>query len=244
MDNDSMEQFVASAEAAKRAEEKAAGPVSFGDVINALGETSPSETNAAKIRTILGRGSNATIQKHLETIRERRIIAASKSDDGVSQTPIAPRDCIDALWSLAWHSASSKSLARLDAVTQERDGLKDRTQSQSADLLDLAVQLDDAEAKLAEQSVVIDGHAKVIAEVQSAAKSEIDAATQSAQAQALVLAEARAETASLKIASENASQVAARDIQILRLEHQGIVDRLTDQIGELKALRISQTTQN
>ena len=45
------------------------GNVTIDDVRAALAGTDPNQTNAGAIRAILGRGSNKTIQTHLEKIR-------------------------------------------------------------------------------------------------------------------------------------------------------------------------------
>lgn len=118
------------------------GAVTIDDVRIALGDTDPASTNANAIRTIIGRGSFATIQRHLEALRAESVAAVSNEQ---VQTPKAPSDLISQIWSLAWSAAESSvnkqlsnALSQIDALQNELDALKEDRDS-------LLVVADDAE---------------------------------------------------------------------------------------------------
>lgn len=211
------------------AQEQKVGPVTLDDVRQALGEVSAFETNANKLREIIGRGSFATIQKHLEAIRTECIAAAQPPTS--PDVPQPPADLMASLWTAAYAAAQVKTLARLEKLSAERDDLQAQAQAQAADLVALTAQLDtlDAQAQT---------HASLLAAAEAVAKADADAARETMEAQASALLTTQSELAKVKAEGDHAAALAARDAQIERQTLQNTIDRLTDQISELKALRI------
>lgn len=211
-------------------ETTATGPITYDDVATALGQCDPFQTNAGKLRDVIGRGSNVTIQKHLDTIRNKRIAEAQPGD--AAETPKAPQDVVDSLWTAAWSAAQTKTLARLEALTAERDGLNVITKAQAADLVELSTRLDSAESAAALAAADL---AKVQAEAEAATREH------AAKVQELetFLRAAADEVGRVEYQAKQAAEIAIRDAQIERQAMQATIDRLTDQLGELKALRIA-----
>jgi hypothetical protein len=216
------------------------GPITLDDVRQALGETSALDTNASKIRTIIGRGSFATIQKHLDTLRAQRVAAAQPAAE--QSIPKAPQDAVEMLWAAAWGAAQTKTLARLEALSAERDGLQATTAAQAADVSALTEQLDTLEAQ-AEALASAQTKADAIASELAAA-----AAVKSA-GHAQELAFAQAETTHVKEAAAHAAELAQRDTLLAQREteiklqaHQSTIDRMTEQLADLKALHIVAAT--
>ena len=98
------------------------GQITFADVVTALGDSDPFKINSGEVRRRLGRGSNSTVQKHLNAIREQ--VAASRQAEAGHDVPEPPVDLTSFIWSAAWRAAQSHLLARLAHVTDERDALQ------------------------------------------------------------------------------------------------------------------------
>ena len=97
------------------------GPISLADVRQALADTDPSGTNAGALRKIMGRGSYATIQKHLDAIRQERAPVVPVAP---GTTPAPPADAVAAIWGAAYAAAQVLTLGRLEIVTAERDAAR------------------------------------------------------------------------------------------------------------------------
>lgn len=210
------------------------GPVTLDDVKQALGDTAPADTNANKLRAIIGRGSFATIQKHLETLRAQRIAAAQPAAE--QSIPKPPQEAVEMLWAAAWGAAQTKTLARLESLSGERDGLLAQSQAQAADIASLAEQLDTLEGSFQSQ-------AAALAAAQQSAMAEVEAAKNALQGKADELAAVQAALAKAISDAAHAAELAARDAVIARQNMQSVIDRLTDQLSESKALHIAQATQ-
>ncbi|MBU2781159.1 hypothetical protein HAP98_12910 [Acidithiobacillus caldus] len=141
-----------------------AGPITQQDVAAAADQLGgPANTNAAKIREILGRGSLATIQRHLQALRDAQ--RAPELPEAVQTIPTPPEAVSEAsrgIWAAAWAMAEQRhaeSLAHaLDAVRRLSDDLA----SARADIEALAVAVEQAEerataaenrARMAEQAL-------------------------------------------------------------------------------------------
>lgn len=203
-----------------------AGNITFDDVRVALGETNVMETNSAKIRNIIGRGSYATIQKHLNTLRDQRVAASQPSTE--QSVPKAPQDAVEMLWAAAWGAAQTKTLARLESLSAERDGLLSITAAQAADVSALTEQLDTIEAQTL-------GTATAQATAQATA-------VEHALAQAHALEQTQAELARVTEAAAHAAELSALTAQVERQALQSTIDRMHEQLGELKALHIVAAT--
>ena len=195
-----------------------------------MGNVSPFNTNAGKVRDKIDRGSNGTVQKHLVFLRNQLIAAAQPQAE--QSVPKPPQDAVEMLWAAAWGAAQTKTLARLESLSAERDGLQATTAAQTADLYALIEQLDTLTSQ-------VQVHAAALEQAHSAAVEKTAAASTQAAAQTQALAAVQAELAHVTEASEHAAELAIRDAQIQRQSLQSIIDRQSDQLGELKALRIT-----
>lgn len=212
----------------------ATGPVTIDDVRQALGDTPPGDTNANKLRAIIGRGSFATIQKFLEMLRAERIAAAQPAaEQGV---PKAPDDAVAMLWAAAWGAAQTKTLTRLEALSAERDGLITQTQAQTADIAALAEQLDTLEGSFQSQAAALTA-------AQQSAIAEVESAKDALQVQADLLATTKAELEKTRTEAQHAAALAVRDAEIERQTMQRTVERLTEQLSESKAMHMAYAMQ-
>jgi len=86
-------------------EQPTAGPVTLEDVREALGNTSPHQTNSATIRQRLGRGSLSTIQRHLAALRQQSAEQGHGATHGEIVAPEAPDGLLRGLWESAYAAA-------------------------------------------------------------------------------------------------------------------------------------------
>lgn len=205
--------------------ENAAGPVTFEDVVHALGDTDPSGTNASKLRAVIGRGSFGTIQKHLDMIRAQR---AKASQPAEVKTPDAPPELL-AMWGAAVSVASAQVRTRLDSVVQERDSLAQALASARGDVEALASEL---EGSTARADAAGEDMTKQLAQLHEQAAQHTQALEAQEQATAALEAKLRAEVAE----ASKQLQVGELQAQIGAQALQTTIDRLTDQVGELKSL--------
>ncbi len=123
-----------------------AGPLTAEDVRVAVEQLGgPNHTNAAKIREVLGRGSLATIQKHLQALRDaEKGPELSEAQASVPMVPEAVTEALRGLWAVAWAMAEQRhaeSLAHaLDAVQRLSDDLA----AAQADIESLTAEVDQA----------------------------------------------------------------------------------------------------
>ena len=213
------------------------GPISIDDVRSVIGETSPFETNASKVRELLKRGSFATIQKHLETLRTQRNAASQPTEN-----PLAPkipadlsesiRITAEAMWLTAFNTAQAKTLSRLDALSAERDALFANSKAQAEDLAALSAQLDQLDTQA-------QGHAQELSNAKDAAKSDALAAQERITEHAQSLAAALGMAAKIRGDAAHAAELAQRDAQIERQTYQQTIERLTQLLSESKALHMA-----
>ena len=236
----------------------ATGPVIFDDVVQALGDSDPAGTNASKLRAVIGRGSFATIQKHLDTIRAQRDQALQSAEVKI---PDAPPELLS-MWGAAVAVAVAQVRTRLDGVVQERDSLAQALASARSDVEALSSELESvtaqADATSSELAAQSSAHAQALhAQEQSATALETELTARVDEAVKLVqVNELQAESNARaieairlievsKLQAELAGQVAeaTQRVQISELQAklsaqalQTTIDRLTDQVGELKSL--------
>lgn len=202
------------------------GRITLDDVRAALGDVDPRQTNASKVRDTLGRGSFATIQRHLETIRAELVQPVATVSHAV---PSPPTETLQALWHAAYSAAQVSTLARLDAVTAERDGLHAQVSTITTDR-DAAVQaLDSTIDALETAQAALRDTCAALADERDAAIEARDAAIRK---QGDLCAAIDAERA------KNASQadLAARDAEIARQAMQATLDNLVAQVSQRDAL--------
>jgi len=207
----------------------AATRITIEDVRAALADGDPHQTNAARIRATLGRGSMETIQRHLTTLRQQATAAAAATA-GADEVPSAP-DALGALWLAAWSAARAQVLGRLDKISAERDAAAGAAEALTADLAALAAELDTAAA--AEQV------ARLTAEqAQRDLVEALGLAESAAAAHAAALAAAQAETAAARAETDAVRRDAAQAAALADAGRAAIsaeIARLTDQVAELKA---------
>ena len=204
------------------------GPITIDDVRQALADfrLNPSSTNAGAIRKIIGRGSYATVQKHLDTIRAE---LAPVVPVAPGATPAAPADAVAAIWGAAWAQAQALTLGRLEAVTAERDALAALSKTQAADLTALANEVDAGastlEAALTERQYLED---KLLVLVKSTGEA--------LQGHKGEIARLMAELERVQTAAEAAAALAERDGQIAAASMQAALDAQIQKYIDLKSV--------
>lgn len=208
------------------------GPVTLAEVRAAVGDKDPNATNAGALRKIMwDRGSYATIQKHLDTIRRERAPAAPVAPGAA---PAAPKDVVDALWTAAWSAAQAVTYGRTETLSAQRDAALTLSQTQALDIAALTGDVDAlTEKMIAVQSDAAAQTAKVGADL-AAAVQAADDAKQALDKMTVAKAHAESDAA-------HAAALATRDAQIAAQTMQATMDRLNDQISDLKSLLIVRT---
>lgn len=200
------------------------GPITLNDVRKALANIDPNTTNSGALRNIIGRGSLTTIQNHLDAIRAERATLPTP----VTESPQAPDELVQSIWAMAIATASAQTLSRLTYVIEERDALVLKSNQLANDLaaaFATADTLNEALTTALQSSVAASQEA-------AAAVLALDQQTASA---AKLLEEVRVKADKDAAELTNALALATRDAQIERHVLQTTIDRLTDQIGELKS---------
>ena len=194
--------------------------VTLEDVRAAL-DGDPRQTNASVVRQRLGRGSFATIQKHLVRLREEA--AGGDKPGGVNPQaapPPVPEEVLNgfrAAWSAAFVTAERHFSQRVARLETERDALSVELTTARADLEAAAAAVEAAEEerqRAEEARAEAEAAARRAEEVRAAAEAEAAAARQQ-----LAVVEARAE----------------RDQAVLRAE----LDRLITQLADYRAALMS-----
>lgn len=222
-------------------EQTNSGPIVFDDVTQALGETDPSTTNAGKLRAILGRGSYATIQKHLDAIRDQRR-EAEQPKETPAVPPMPPE--ILGMWSAAVGVAVLQVRTRLDAVVQERDALVPALATARADLQALTAELEATFSRAEGLEVSID---KVVEAREATAAEHEKKLKNLADEQALQSQEREAQHGLVLSSLQSELDAARKKIEVQELQAviaaqaaasatASTINRLTDQIGELKSM--------
>ena len=163
------------------------GPVTIDDVRKVLSsaEVDPRKTNSGAVRRMLGRGSMATIQRHLEVLRAE-LEPKTPALDG--EIPVVPKELAAAV------EAKAAATAAATAAAAAQDALVAEQAERAAEVKKLT---DDAAAAAA-----------MTAAATTAAMNELIA--------------------------KNALDAAHAETQIATL--QGTIDRLVEQLAEVKSL--------
>ena len=199
-----------------------AGRITLDDVRLALGETNPNDTNAAKVRAVLGRGSYDTIQRHLGTLRAE--LAAALQPIAIDSVPPVPGELAQQLWAAAWAAAQVAAHSRTTRLSDERDAAMRRALALEQDVAGLVATVD----AQGDQIVMT---ASAGAEAGARHLAALDAATAATAA-----AQTKADELALALDRANADAAhAAALAEAGRLAMQAAMDRLIDQVGELKA---------
>lgn len=204
------------------------GVITKSDVLAALGDTDPHATNAGKLQRLIGRGSTSTVQKFLDEIRAA--LVAIPTPPGT--VPTAPGEAVAAIWSAAWAAAQVQTLGRLEAVTNQRDTLQALSSTQAADIKALAAEVDELGNALAQAKTLADAATQALENLQNTSHDELVQVKSNAAA---TIAQRDAEIVRITSAAETAAAIAQRDAQITAAAMQSTIDRLTDQVAELKS---------
>lgn len=198
------------------------------DVIDALGDTDPTRTNANVIRARLGRGGNSTIQRLLNEIRAERS-APLRPIDSEAPPPPAPTDLIAAIWQSAWRQAQAQTLSRLDKTNIELAQLKESSLILMNDydaLCDEVDNLRDAVATAEQANATVDAELRLVAAAHTAELNKLQAE----------LAEANAALKSVKLELAQSHELTQRDSELKDIAHRNDREHLLNQLAELKAL--------
>lgn len=190
------------------------GPVTLDDVRAALAGTDPSTTNAGALRKLLGRGSNATIQRHLDALRAEAVAPVA---DMQGAAPKAPDELVTALWQAAWVHAQARTAGALAQAHAEAKAQGAALVTAQADTAAAQVQADNATEALAQS----------VQDAREAAQAHAHALEQASKGEAGAVQALDQERAARTLEqAQHAATVAA-----LR----GEVDRLVNQLGDLRA---------
>lgn len=212
-----------------------AARVTIDDVRTILEGTDPNQTNASKVRALLGgRGSFETIQKHLGTLRAE-IAAAALPPVAADQVPALPADAAQAMWVAAWTAAQVQTMARAEKLASERDAALLKLETMGQDLADQVQTMDTQAANLDQAAATV---AKVqadhLADLKTAEGNLADASATAGRAIAELTSQRDAafvELAKAQADAAHAAEIAEAGRELMRQE----LARLTDQVGELKA---------
>lgn len=197
----------------------ATGPITLQDVRAAVGDTDPGKTNVNKLRQILGRGSFATIQQHLNAIRAE-LLPPPVAPGAV---PPPPADAVTQLWTAAYSAAQVQVLGRLEMLAAQRDIAQAQAQQLQADIQAMALDFDTLTESLATAQATA---------LTAAAIEAKHAAQLAAHVAELEKVKADAETAAH--AAEQAANLAARDAQIAAVTMQSALETQINKYLELK----------
>lgn len=215
--------------------------ITIDDVRQALGDKDPNQTNAGTLRAILGRGSNQTIQKHLEKIRAELMPAPLVA---TGEAPSVPKELMQSLWSAAWQGAQAQTAGALASALHKLELTELQLVTANADCdaaqsaADTAVSLlSQEQEQFREKSEALATEKEALARELADQKAKAEAEAKAA-ADALATAKAEAalahERAAAALALQEAKHLAA--VELMRSE----IDRLVNQLADLRAgLRLS-----
>lgn len=207
------------------------GNITFEDVRMALGDTDPDQTHAGKLRAIMGRGSNKTIQLHLDAIRKAR---APVMPGTQAPPPSIPKDLIELIWSASWAAAQAGTYGRTERLSAERDAAMQLGITRASEILGLNAEVDG----LREKITLAERNADALT---TKAQADLEAAAQAAAEAAKTIEQLKAEKTKIESDAEHAAQMAERDATIAEQKMQSTINWLNTQIGDLKGLLIVRT---
>jgi hypothetical protein len=205
--------------------------VTIDDVRTVLEGTDPNQTNASKVRILLGgRGSFETIQKHLSTLRQELATAAAPPV-APDQVPALPAEAAQAMWIAAWTAAQVQTMARAEKLANERDAALLKLEMMGQDIAGLVATVDEQAGQLDQAKIqaTIEEN-KRIADLAELEKSRQEVAQFLASTKD-DLERTRSELAKVQSDAVHTAELAESGRELMRQE----LARLTDQIGELKA---------
>ena len=212
------------------------GNVTIDDVRSAIGDKDPNSINAGSIRATLGRGSNQTIQKHLEKIRAEQ---APQPLESTSEAPIAPKELLQSLWANAWVAAQAKTSGMLATTMAKLDVTEQALVTARADCDAAQSAADTAVSVLAEEQEQFKSKSEALVTEKAALEKELAEQKAKAEQDAKAAADQLvAVKASAELAAERAAAAAALSeakhsaaVELMRSE----MDRLVNQLADLRA---------
>ena len=188
------------------------------------------ETNSNKVRQNLGRGSLSTIQKHLQSLRDDAArVQEPPTQTGVPPVPTEVHSALNSLWNAAYLAASRDFAGQLVKAWSERDLMRESVITWRADVESLTDQLDEEVAA----SVQAKADRETAIEQRNEAVQSLLSVRQSSEEQVEQIQAAAVKESS---AAAHRAELNALERTIERQSLQSTIDRLTDQIGELKGL--------
>ena len=208
------------------------GPITIDDVKAAIGDADPSSTNASKLRATLGRGSQSTIQKHLDSIRLELVAPVL---DMTGAAPDAPKELIQSMWTAAWTAAQARTAGALALAQAQVAQQAQELATARSDTLAAQQEVDVmTEALAAQQAQAI--------QQQDTSLEALAGLQQEAQAQAQQITELRQELAKQ---AQNHAQAVLAGVQAQDLAEarsgaieatlRGELDRQISQLADLRA---------
>jgi beta-galactosidase/beta-glucuronidase len=211
------------------------GAITYADVLAHVpvdvetGAVQATNTNAGVIRAALGRGSNQTVQKHLDAIRAELEAAAAPKPAGA--VPDAPAEAVGAMWAAAWTAAQVAVLSRLETVTMERDQARTRVDVLTADRDAATAEADEQRERAAAAAAACDDATMTLADRETDLDAQVAAANAALSAAEAALVREREQ-------AQHAAALVSREREIERQALQGQIDRLQERVAELRALEI------
>jgi len=202
--------------------------ITIDDVRQAIEGIDPNETNASKIRAMLGRGSFETIQRHLNTIRKEN---APEPLTDIDQVPEMPKEAAQAMWTTAVQAAQVAVLSRTERLAAERDDALAHVEVIDGDMAELLDTLDKQAGTLAEVTAKLDEadtKSTDMAALFNAEKETMQTQIQTMETQIKTLA---SELEKEKTNAVHGAAIYESNLALMRSE----VARLNNEVGELKS---------
>lgn len=212
------------------------GNITIDDVRAALSDTDPNSTNASRLRAIIGRGSLATIQRHLDTIRAEK---APQPLEAVGEAPAVPKDVMQSLWSAAWQAAQAQSSGALAAALARLDVTEQALVTARADADSAHAAADTAVSLLADEKEQTKKAVETLVQENEALSKALEEARSKAEAEARAAHDA---LTTAKAEADLARERAAAALELVEAKHQAAqeamrseMDRLVNQLADLRA---------
>jgi hypothetical protein len=198
--------------------------ITLDDVKTALGTQNPHTTNASKIRVQIGRGSQSTIQRHLDTLRTAWLRLQEVPAVDMLPLPSAPLDVLNSIWSSAFEAARGRVAQHLASFSEQAAAAQITLSAQSEDKASLGAEIERLEAALC----FLEENELFTAQKEA---DKVSALNTDLAAQLKKISSLEADCARLK----SEQQAALHDVEIQLKTLQNVVDRSSERSGELRA---------
>jgi vacuolar-type H+-ATPase subunit I/STV1 len=211
----------------------ATGPVTLDDVRTAIGDGDANATNAGALRKLLGRGSQTTIQKHLDAIRADLV---APELEAVSAAPDAPKELIQAVWSSAWATAQARSAGALAASQQKTESLTAALATARADAEAAALAVDEMTATLIQQQELTIKQSDENTKLLDAAQTELQAQGHELAALREELKAQAQQAHQTLLAMQQSNALTSARAEAVEATLRGEIDRQISQLADLRAM--------